>query len=147
MNITEQRDWVIDARTTRHESYLLSQRIRKRIEACFGCGKDARPMRKMKLVGKEQVNCVTTLTVGLYTLLRLAKLLAEPERNRRRITIHAEWHARCVHRAIDVGRYEDDVTIHTPDGVRLHQLEAIQSRHTDVELLLLGELTTKALAL
>jgi hypothetical protein len=54
MNITEQRDWAIDARTTRHEGYLLSQRIRKRIEECFGWGKDARPMRRMKLVGKDK---------------------------------------------------------------------------------------------
>jgi transposase len=79
MNITEQRDSAIDGRTTRHHGYLLSQRIRKRIEECFGWGKDARPMRKMKLVGKQQVSFVTTLTVGLYTLLRLAKLLTEPE--------------------------------------------------------------------
>jgi hypothetical protein len=55
----------IDAPTTRHEGYLLSQRIRKqrirrkRIEASLRLGKDARPMRKMKLVSKELVNFVT----------------------------------------------------------------------------------------
>ena len=79
MNITEQRDSAIDARTMRHPGYLLSQRIRKRIEECFGWGKDGRPMRKMKVVGKEKVTFLATLTVGCYTLLRLTKLLAGPE--------------------------------------------------------------------
>ena len=76
MNITEQRGSAIDARTTRHPGYLASQRIRKRIEECFGWGKDDRPMRKMKVVGKDKVAFLTTLTMGCYTLLRVAKLLA-----------------------------------------------------------------------
>ena len=75
MNVTAQRSSAIDARTTRHAGYLVSQRLRKRIEECFGWGKDGRPMRKMKVVGKEKVAFLTTLTVGCYTLLRLAKLL------------------------------------------------------------------------
>jgi hypothetical protein len=79
MNITEQRDSAIDARTTRHPGYVVSQRIRKRIEECFGWGKDGRPPRKMKVVGKEKVTFLATLTVGCYTLLRLAKLLAGPQ--------------------------------------------------------------------
>lgn len=79
MNITEQRGSAIDARTTRHPGYFISQRICKRIEECFGWGKDGRPMRKMKLLGKDKVSFVATLTVGCYTLLRLAKLLDRPE--------------------------------------------------------------------
>lgn len=79
MNITETRDSGIDARTTRHAGYLVSQRIRKRIEECFGWGKDGRPMRKMKVVGKDKVTFLSTLTVSCYTLLRLAKLLVGPE--------------------------------------------------------------------
>lgn len=78
MNVTAQRDSAIDARTTRHAGYLASQRLRKRIEECFGWGKDGRPMRKMKVVGKEKVAFLTTLTMGCYTLLRVAKLLAGP---------------------------------------------------------------------
>ena len=35
-------------------------------------------MRKMKVVGKAKVGFMATLTVGCYTLLRLANLLAEP---------------------------------------------------------------------
>ena len=79
MNITEQRDSAIDARTTRHPGYVASQRIRKRIEECFGWVKDGRPMLKMKVLGKEKVAFLTILTVGCYTLLRLTKLLAGPE--------------------------------------------------------------------
>jgi transposase len=79
MNITEHRDTALDARTTRHGGYIASQRIRKRIEECFGWAKDGRPLRKMKVYGKEQVSFLATLTVGCYTLLRVAKLLAAPE--------------------------------------------------------------------
>jgi transposase len=79
MNVTEQRDSAIDTRTTRHRGYVVSQRIRKRIEECFGWGKDGRPLRKMKVVGKEKVAFLATFTIGCYTLLRLAKLLVGPE--------------------------------------------------------------------
>jgi hypothetical protein len=33
-------------------------------------------MRKMKVVGKQKVAFLATLTVGCYTMLRVAKLLA-----------------------------------------------------------------------
>jgi transposase len=78
MNITEQRDSAIDQRTTRHRGYLASQRIRKRIEECFGWGKDGRPLRKMKVYGRHKVDFLATLTLGIYTLLRVTKLLAPP---------------------------------------------------------------------
>jgi IS5 family transposase len=76
MNVNQQRDSTIDGRSTRHRGYLVSQRLRKRVEECFGWSKDGRPLRKMKVAGKEQVTFLTTLTVGCYTLLRLSKLLA-----------------------------------------------------------------------
>jgi len=79
MNMSDQRSSAIDARTSRHVGYRVSQRIRKRIEECFGWCKDGRPMRKMKVYGKSQVAFVTTLTVGVYTLLRVAKLLRPPD--------------------------------------------------------------------
>ncbi len=79
MNITDTRGSAIDARTTRHHGYIVSQRVRKRIEECFGWGKDGRPMRKMKVVGKDKVTFLATLTLGCYTLLRLANLRVGPE--------------------------------------------------------------------
>jgi transposase len=75
MNISGTRSSAIDARTSRHAGYVASQRVRKRIEECFGWCKDGRPMRKMKLSGKRKVEFLTTLSVGLYTLLRVANLL------------------------------------------------------------------------
>jgi hypothetical protein len=78
MNISRTRSSAIDART-RHAGYVASQRIRKRIEECFGWCKDGRPLRKMKVYGKRKVDFVTTLTVGIYTLLRVTNLLRGPE--------------------------------------------------------------------
>ena len=75
MNISGTRGSAIDARTSRHAGYVASQRVRKRIEECFGWCKDGRPMRKMKLYGKRKVEFLTTWSVGLYTLLRVANLL------------------------------------------------------------------------
>ena len=78
MNISSTRDSAIDARTSRHVGYLVSQRIRKRIEECFGWCKDGRPLRKMKVYGQRKVEFITTLTVGIYTLLRVTKVLQPP---------------------------------------------------------------------
>jgi transposase len=78
MNTSATRDSAIDARTSRHACYLVSQRLRKRIEECFGWCKDGRPLRKMKVYGQRKVEFITTLTVGIYTLLRVTKLLQPP---------------------------------------------------------------------
>jgi len=78
MNISGTRGSAIDARTTRHAGYIASQRIRKRIEECFGWSKDGRPLRKMKVCGERKVDFLTTLTVRIYTLLRVTKLLQPP---------------------------------------------------------------------
>jgi transposase len=75
MNVSRPGGTALDARTSRHAGYVVSQRIRKRIEECFGWCKDGRPLRKMKLYGKRNVEFITTLTVGIYTLLRVTKLL------------------------------------------------------------------------
>lgn len=68
----------LDARTTRHAGYTVSQRIRKRIEEIFGWSKDGRPLRRMKVRGLRKVAFTATLTVGCYNLLRIATLLAQP---------------------------------------------------------------------
>lgn len=79
MNTSGTRSSAIDARTTRHAGYTVSQRLRKRIEECFGWCKDGRPLRKMKVYGKRKVEFVTTLTVGIYTLMRVTTLLQAPQ--------------------------------------------------------------------
>jgi hypothetical protein len=45
----------IDGRTTRHEGYAISQRIRKRIEEVFGWGKTIGPLAQTMLRGTEHV--------------------------------------------------------------------------------------------
>jgi transposase len=68
----------IDARTTRHAAYRVSQRVRKRIEEAFGWGKDGRPMRKMRVRGYRNAGFMAMLTIGCHSLLRVAKLLPDP---------------------------------------------------------------------
>jgi hypothetical protein len=66
----------IDGRTTRHEGYAVSQRIRKRIEEVFGWGKTIGPLAQTMLRGTERVGAQFTFTVAGYNLARLPKLLA-----------------------------------------------------------------------
>jgi transposase len=66
----------IDGRTTRHEGYALSQRIRKRIEEVFGWAKIVGPIAQTMLRGAERVGAQFTFTVAGYNLARLPKLLA-----------------------------------------------------------------------
>jgi len=77
-NSTRPGGSAIDARTARHGSYLASQRLRKRIEEIFGWSKDARPLRKMRVVGFSNAAFMATLTIGCNSLLRIAKLLPDP---------------------------------------------------------------------
>jgi transposase len=66
----------IDGRTTRHESYAASQRIRKRIEEVFGWGKTVGPLARTMLRGAERVGAQFTFAVAGYNLARMPKLLA-----------------------------------------------------------------------
>jgi len=72
------RSSAIDRRTTRHDGYALSQRVRKRIEEPFGWGKASAGLAKVKLRGKRKVGAVFTLAIAAYNLIRLPKLLAAP---------------------------------------------------------------------
>jgi transposase len=66
----------IDGRTTRHEGYAVSQRIRKRIEEVFGWGKTVGPIARTMLRGAERVGAQFTFAAAGYNLARLPKLLA-----------------------------------------------------------------------
>ena len=65
----------IDARTTRHAGYALSQRARKRIEEAFGWIKTIGGLRKTRHRGRDKVRWAFTLTAAAYNLIRLPKLL------------------------------------------------------------------------
>lgn len=64
----------LDARTTRHESYRLSQRHRKRIEEIFGWLKTVGGLRKSRFIGIERTQLYAYLAASAYNLLRMARL-------------------------------------------------------------------------
>ena len=68
----------VDARTTRHPGYEISQRKRKLVEEGFGWGKCVGLLRKLHHRGCEKVGWVFTFTTAAYNLVRLRTLLAVP---------------------------------------------------------------------
>jgi transposase len=66
----------IDARTTRHEGYAMSQTRRKMIECPFGWSKQHGTIRKTKHRGRIRVEAEFLLNMIGYNLVRLPRLLA-----------------------------------------------------------------------
>ena len=66
----------IDARTTRHEGYALSQKHRKKIEEAFGWAKTVGGMAQTMYRGVERVRSRFIITMAANNLARLPKLLA-----------------------------------------------------------------------
>ena len=69
------RATAIDARTTRHPGYAISQVIRKRVEEIFGWGKVVGGLAQLKLRGLAKVKAKFTFALAAYDLVRLPKLL------------------------------------------------------------------------
>jgi transposase len=65
----------IDARTTRHAGYDVSQRKRKLIEQVFGWMKTVGGLRKLRHRGGELVDWILTFTAAAYNLVRMRTLL------------------------------------------------------------------------
>ncbi len=65
----------IDARTTRHAGYDVSQKKRKRVEECFGWLKDIALLRKLKHRGLFRVAWIFTFAAAAYNLVRMRKLI------------------------------------------------------------------------
>ena len=74
---TSRRRSAIDGRTTRHASYAISQRIRKRIEEAFGWMKTIAGQRRTKLRGIDRGGWSFAFAAVAYNLARLPKLLQE----------------------------------------------------------------------
>jgi transposase len=74
-NISGRRS-AVDARTTRHAGYAVSQRKRKRIEEPFGWGKTIGGLARPMLRGVKKLGFKFTLTMAGYNLIRLPKLIA-----------------------------------------------------------------------
>ncbi|MEX2283845.1 MAG: IS5 family transposase [Gemmatimonadota bacterium] len=75
-NDTNRRS-AIDARTTAHEGYAISQRKRKLVEQGFGWGKTVGNLRKLRHRGLELASWMFTFTTAAYNLVRMRTLQAE----------------------------------------------------------------------
>ena len=64
----------IDARTTQHVGYAISQRKRKRIEECFGWLKTIALLRKVRHRGVLRVGWVFTFAAAAHNLVRMRNL-------------------------------------------------------------------------
>lgn len=64
----------LDGRTTGSKGYAISQRVRKRIEECFGWLHTIGGTRKVKVRGREKVEMAVVLAGCALNLLRIAKL-------------------------------------------------------------------------
>ncbi len=64
----------IDARTTQHPGYAITQRKRKRIEECFGWLKTIALLPKVRHRGIFKVGWVFTFAAAAYNLVRLRSL-------------------------------------------------------------------------
>ena len=73
---TSKRKSRIDARTTRHRGYELSQFARKLIETVFGDGKQHGILRQVKLRGLAKVELLFSLGATVVNLRRMPRLLA-----------------------------------------------------------------------
>jgi IS5 family transposase len=69
------RKTLIDQRTTRHEGYATSLRVRKRIEEAFGWAKTIGGIAKLKVRGLARAEAAFTFRMIAYNLVRLPKLL------------------------------------------------------------------------
>ena len=69
------RSSAIDARTTRHEGYVVSQRKRKRVEEIFGWIKTIAGLRKTKHRGRKRVGWMFTFAAAAFNLIRLRNLM------------------------------------------------------------------------
>jgi transposase len=72
----KRRRSALDARTTRHQGYAISQRVRKRIEEAFGWTKTVAGLAKTKLRGTKRNAFKFTFTMAAYNLIRMPRLLA-----------------------------------------------------------------------
>jgi transposase len=77
-NLTRRGGSAIDARTTRHEGYAMSQHARPRIEPAFGWLKTVAWIRKVKLRGLANVDWLFVFASAAFNLIRLPKLLPRP---------------------------------------------------------------------
>jgi IS5 family transposase len=75
-NTSPRRSSAIDERTTRHEGYRVSQRLRKRVEEIFGWMKTTGNFRRTRYRGEARTQLASYFVGAAYNLLRMGRLLA-----------------------------------------------------------------------
>lgn len=73
-NENARRRSAIDGRTTRHEGYRISQRIRMRIEQIFGWIKSVAGLRRTRFRGRRKTQHAAYMVGAAYNLLRLGRM-------------------------------------------------------------------------
>lgn len=76
-NVERKGGSAIDGRTTRHEGYTISQRIRKRVEEIFGWLKTVGGFRRTRFKGRDRTELQALLVGTAYNLLRITKLIVK----------------------------------------------------------------------
>ena len=76
-HVAQKQRSAIDARTTRHPGYVVSQRVRKRVEEIFGWMKTVGGMRKLRHRGGDRVEWQFLFVAAAYNLVRLRNLTVE----------------------------------------------------------------------
>lgn len=76
--ITGRKTPGLDGRTTRHVTYEISQRKRKRVEEIFGWLKTVAGMRKTRFQGVARIRQQAHFAGAAYNLLRISKLQCAP---------------------------------------------------------------------
>ena len=66
----------IDGRTTRHEGYQISLRIRKRVEEVFGWLKTIAGLHKLHHRGRERIDAIFMFATTVYNMIRIRNLTA-----------------------------------------------------------------------
>ncbi|MCP4921688.1 MAG: IS5 family transposase [Proteobacteria bacterium] len=73
-NENARRRSAIDGRTTRHQGYGISQRIRMRIEQIFGWIKSVGGLRRTRFRGRRKTQHAAYMVGAAYNLLRLGRM-------------------------------------------------------------------------
>ena len=73
-HVARRQHTILDERTTRHQGYKVSQRIRKRVEEIFGWIKTVGGGRKLRYKGIARNQLWAELTAAAYNLVRMANL-------------------------------------------------------------------------
>jgi transposase len=73
-HVAQKKRSALDGRTTRHGSYAVSQRVRKRVEEVFGWMKTIGLLRKLRHRGLDRVGWMFTFTAAAYNLVRARNL-------------------------------------------------------------------------